>query len=525
MITGEHGLVTSRRSMGVENAAERSFAANTVEDSMLRTASSVPPVSFGSKTRLAAQTGKPISIPVTCGLLVPFDAIAIVACSALAFAVWLADTPYARWQTYSVVTLFGALVAVNVFRIAGLYQFSVLTRPRLSWKRAIVAWTAVAVILLAVSFFTKTSGGYSRGWSALWFASVAAIVLVSRIAFYRKTRKWIDEGRLYRNVAIVGAGQTGQRLVRQLRDNPEAGVRVVGLFDDRLQRTPSPRADYSVQGNLETLIEYIRNWPVDTVIVAVPWSAEWRIAKIVAKLRVVPVDIRLCPGPAAFHLKAPGFCHFGQIPMLKLLDRPLSDWRSAIKELEDRALAALILAMIAPLMLAIAAAIKIDSPGPVFFRQKRYGFNDQLIEVLKFRSMYVDYEDANADQLTRRNDPRITPLGAILRKWSFDELPQFINVLRGEMSIVGPRPHAIAAKAAGIRYGDAVPDYGARHRMKPGITGWAQINGWRGDTETLEQIEKRVEHDLYYIEHWSLWFDLKIILLTVVRGFAGQNAY
>jgi len=137
----------------------------------------------------------------------------------------------------------------------------------------------------------------------------------------------------------------------------------------------------------------------------------------------------------------------------------------------------------------------------------------------------VDYEDAEADQLTRRNDPRITPLGAILRKWSLDEFPQFINVLRGEMSIVGPRPHAIAAKAAGIRYGDAVPNYGARHRMKPGITGWAQINGWRGETETLEQIEKRVEHDLYYIEHWSLWFDLKIILLTIVRGFAGKNAY
>jgi exopolysaccharide biosynthesis polyprenyl glycosylphosphotransferase len=176
-------------------------------------------------------------------------------------------------------------------------------------------------------------------------------------------------------------------------------------------------------------------------------------------------------------------------------------------------------------MLAIALAIKLDSPGPVFFRQKRYGFNNQLIEVLKFRTMYHSARDEKAERLTSRNDPRVTRLGAFLRRTSLDELPQFLNVLRGDMSIVGPRPHALAAKAGGLLYQEAVREYAARHRVKPGITGWAQINGWRGETETLEQIKKRVEHDLAYIENWSLLLDLKIIFRTVFTGFTGQRAY
>jgi len=169
--------------------------------------------------------------------------------------------------------------------------------------------------------------------------------------------------------------------------------------------------------------------------------------------------------------------------------------------------------------------IKLDSPGPIFFKQKRYGFNNELIEVWKFRSMYHHATDKNAEQLTRKNDPRVTRLGAFLRRTSLDELPQFINVLRGEMSIVGPRPHALSAKAGRVLYQEAIKYYDARHRVKPGITGWAQVNGWRGETETIEQIQKRVEFDLYYIENWSVWFDLKIIVRTILGGFTGRHAY
>jgi exopolysaccharide biosynthesis polyprenyl glycosylphosphotransferase len=188
-------------------------------------------------------------------------------------------------------------------------------------------------------------------------------------------------------------------------------------------------------------------------------------------------------------------------------------------------LGAAILTLISPLMLAIAIMIKLDSPGPVLFRQKRYGFNNQLIEVFKFRSMFTHMTDHNAEQLTQRNDPRITRLGAFLRRTSLDELPQFLNVVRGEMSIVGPRPHALSAKAGALLYQDAVKYYDARHRVKPGITGWAQVNGWRGETDTVEQIRKRVEHDLYYIEHWSILLDLKIIIRTITGGFTGHHAF
>ncbi len=213
------------------------------------------------------------------------------------------------------------------------------------------------------------------------------------------------------------------------------------------------------------------------------------------------------------------------IPLLQALDSPLRDWRGIAKIVEDRVLAAIILLLISPILAAIAIAIKIDSPGPALFRQKRYGFNNELIEVFKFRSMHHHTRDLNGEQLTRRNDPRITRVGAFIRRTSLDELPQFLNVLRGEMSIVGPRPHAMAAKAGGVLYPDAVRFYHARHRMKPGITGWAQVNGWRGETETVDQITKRVEHDLYYVDHWSVVFDLWIIIRTILGGFTGRHAF
>jgi exopolysaccharide biosynthesis polyprenyl glycosylphosphotransferase len=195
------------------------------------------------------------------------------------------------------------------------------------------------------------------------------------------------------------------------------------------------------------------------------------------------------------------------------------------KGIEDRVIAALILVLISPLLAIIAVAIKLDSPGPVFFKQRRYGLNNEPINIFKFRSLRADAKDTFAGKLVTRNDPRVTRLGAFLRRTSLDELPQFLNVLRGEMSIVGPRPHAAAAKAGGLLYDEAVEYYHARHRVKPGITGWAQINGWRGETETVDQIQGRVDHDLYYIANWSVGFDLKIIAQTILRGFTGRQAY
>jgi Undecaprenyl-phosphate glucose phosphotransferase len=282
---------------------------------------------------------------------------------------------------------------------------------------------------------------------------------------------------------------------------------------------------HTLQGTVDDLINDVRRRRIDVVIVALPLAAARRLSEVMSKLRLVPVDVRLAVDKFGFQLKDSSVSHLGGLTFLDAIDKPLRDWRWIVKDVEDWVLSALILILAAPVMMIIALLIRLDSPGSVLFRQKRYGFNNQLIEVFKFRTMYQHASDPNGEQLTRHEDPRITRIGALLRRTSIDELPQFINVLRGEMSIVGPRPHATAAKAGGLLYREAVKAYDARHRVKPGITGWAQVNGWRGETETVEQITKRVEHDLYYIEHWSLLLDLRIIARTIPVALSSRHAF
>jgi exopolysaccharide biosynthesis polyprenyl glycosylphosphotransferase len=213
------------------------------------------------------------------------------------------------------------------------------------------------------------------------------------------------------------------------------------------------------------------------------------------------------------------------VPMLRILDKPVSGWAALTKYCMDYTLGSLFLVLSLPIILTAAICIKLESRGPIFFRQQRYGFNSQLIDIFKFRTMYVDQTDAAADKLATRDDPRITKVGAFLRRFSLDELPQLFNVLRGEMSVVGPRPHALRAKAGGKLYKDVIDEYAVRYKVKPGITGWAQVNGWRGNTETERDLIGRIEHDLHYIEHWSIPLDLSIIMRTVTAVIGGKNSY
>ena len=213
------------------------------------------------------------------------------------------------------------------------------------------------------------------------------------------------------------------------------------------------------------------------------------------------------------------------MPVLDVFDRPIADWDVVVKALFDRCVGLMMLLALAPLMLGVALAVRLTSRGPVLFRQKRHGFNNELIEVYKFRSMYVEQCDAGAARMVTRGDPRVTPVGRFIRKTSLDELPQLFNVLRGDLSLVGPRPHALQAKAANTLYDQVVDGYFARHKVKPGITGWAQVNGWRGETDTSEKLQRRVEHDLYYIENWSVLLDLQILLTTPFALLKTQNAY
>lgn len=442
------------------------------------------------------------------------DTVTIACAGYLAYLIWLSGDPYADWSSYAIVTVLGTVLALNAFGWLRLYDFKVLARPEATLGRLLAASALVAGVLLALSYFTKTSEQYSRVWAGLWFLIAAAGPLASRLAVLSMIRRGRLDDVLCRRIAIVGEAEHARRLVRQLALVGDPLTRVVRVFSSRTGEV-----------DLTTLEGCIRRNEIDTVVVAIPWVEEDRALRTLGRLYQYPVDVLLCPRGIGLSLTRPRVSYLADVPMLALADRPLAGWRYVVKAVEDRVLASMILLLIAPLLLFIAMLIKLDSRGPVLFRQKRYGFNNQLIEVWKFRTMYHDQTDHDADQLTRRGDPRITRVGRFLRASSLDELPQFFNVLRGDMSIVGPRPHAVSAKAGGLLYQEAVRQYAARHRVKPGITGWAQINGWRGETETVKQIRRRVHHDIAYIEDWSLWLDIKIIVLTVFVGFTGKNAY
>jgi exopolysaccharide biosynthesis polyprenyl glycosylphosphotransferase len=264
---------------------------------------------------------------------------------------------------------------------------------------------------------------------------------------------------------------------------------------------------------------------IDEVILALPLRAEARIGELVAKLRSLPVDLRLSLDPIAGEFPMHGITEVASIQMIEILDRPLKNWSAVVKWFEDKVLGTLCAILLAPLMAAIALAIRLDSGGPVFFVQERFGFNNNVIRVVKFRTMRVAEADPTGAARTTPDDPRVTRVGRVLRRFSLDELPQLFNVLTGDMSLVGPRPHVMAMKAGERLYHEAVGDYFLRHRVLPGMTGWAQVHGLRGEIETPENARARVAYDLWYIDHWSLWLDVKVLFLTLRVIFSGQNAY
>ncbi len=305
------------------------------------------------------------------------------------------------------------------------------------------------------------------------------------------------------------------------------GAERAHFFDDRGDdRSPASCDGVPKLGTVDDLVEFARHTSVDLVIFALPISAESRILQMLKKLWVLPVDIRLSAHTNKLRFRPRSYSYIGAVPVLAIFDKPIADWDVVMKWLFDKIVGSLALICLAPIMLIVAVAIKLESRGPVLFKQKRYGFNNELIEIYKFRSMYADQTDAKADRLVTKDDPRVTRVGRFIRKTSLDELPQLFNVVFfGNLSLVGPRPHAVHAKAANRLYDDAVDGYFARHRVKPGITGWAQIHGWRGETDNQEKIQRRVEHDLYYIENWSILLDLYILTQTPFALLRSEHAY
>jgi Undecaprenyl-phosphate glucose phosphotransferase len=385
------------------------------------------------------------------------------------------------------------------------------------------------VLLTTFAFFQLT--GYRESFSVTWFGSYYGFGLLALVALRYGLSvlvcRWTRQGRFERRTVIVGGGDPGAALIEQLRDHQGTDICIIGVFDDRGdERSSTICGGVPKLGKVDDLLSFARHTRVDLVIVALPVTAEERILQMVKKLWVLPIDIRLAVHRSKIQLRPRSYSYIGSVPLLDLADRPIANWGVLQKWLFDKIIGTLALVGAAPIMLLIALAIKLDSRGPILFKQRRYGFNNEIVEVYKFRSMYVEHTDTMARNIVTRNDPRVTRLGRFLRKTSLDELPQLFNVVFiGNMSLVGPRPHPLYLKTEGVLFNEAIDGYFARHRVKPGITGWAQINGWRGGVDTQEKIQRRVEHDLYYIDNWSIMFDIWILARTPFALLRSAEAY
>jgi len=383
-----------------------------------------------------------------------------------------------------------------------------------------VCWSVIFTGVLFYGTMVQLIGELSRMWLGLWFGLSLAAAAATR-TILRVCAAWVRaRGMDLRTAVIVGGNPDAQRIVEAMRRNPWMGIKVVGWFATSADRCALQ--GIRPMGRVDRLAEFVESRHIDQVWIALPMREQGQIAYVLRQLDYSTADIKLLPDLFGLQLLNHSVEQIGGLPVLNLRSSPLDGPAHLVKALMDKVLASLILLMISPLMVAIAIGVKLSSPGPVFFRQLRHGLGGKPIEVWKFRSMQVHREEEGKVTQARKGDSRVTPFGAFLRRTSLDELPQFINVLQGSMSIVGPRPHAIAHNE---QYKTLVDRYMQRHRVKPGITGWAQVNGLRGETDTVEKMARRVEYDLYYMQNWSPWFDLRIILLTVFKGFINKNAY
>jgi polysaccharide biosynthesis protein PslA len=418
--------------------------------------------------------------------------------------------------SYVRAALLVSLFYAGLAEAIGAYDVDVRFSMRNGLGRVLTALFGTAMFAMTVAFFLKASEDFSRLWAITWFLGSATSIGLARLAVTGWLQSKKRQGLFNQSVAIFGAGEQGERLARYIKGNDRLTIDLIGFFDDRADdRVLSRPGVLPLRGSLDNLVAEIRANRVDQVIIALPWSAEVRLQDIVSALAVTPVRIRLAPDLASFAFAQRPLVLLGDLPVMTLFERPISGLDRIIKRFEDIALLLILLPLALPILLIAAAAIRLDSAGPIFFRQEREGFNNKSFRIFKFRSMRTEQLEYTDITQASRNDPRITRVGAFLRKTSIDELPQLLNVLSGDMSLVGPRPHAASTRAGNRVFGEIVTTYAGRHNVKPGITGWAQVNGWRGETDTEEKLIKRLEHDLHYIENWSVGFDFYILIRTV----------
>ena len=422
----------------------------------------------------------------------------------------------ALFSRYQVAILLSVLLIIPIFSRVGVYQS---LRGRSLWaclKPLYLGLSILMIILASIAFITKTGDHYSRAWFLIWHGLALLLFTASRIALYWLLHLMRQRGWNHKRIVIIGSGELVRELVQRVQNALWSGFDVAAIFDETA--APVTIGDLTVQQMPADLHEYISREKIDEVWLALTLWEQAAVQKLMSSLHHDIVTIRYFPNILGVDLLNHSVAEVLGLPVINVISSPITEINWLGKLVEDYFLSILIVVGISPLLLVIAILVKLSSSGPIFYRQKRVGWNGKEFAMLKFRSMPVNAEAATGAVWAKAEDQRATKIGAFLRKTSLDELPQFFNVLRGEMSIVGPRPER-PEFVSKFKY--EVSDYMKKHLVKAGITGWAQVNGWRGNTS----LEKRIEYDLYYINHWSLWFDLKIIWLTVFKGFVNKNAY
>ncbi|HTI31689.1 MAG TPA: undecaprenyl-phosphate glucose phosphotransferase [Sphingomonas sp.] len=465
----------------------------------------------------------PVLLELSSLLLVVIEVAVLLGAAAFSWWLILDDLNAERTRSY-VGTIFLALTFFATFaELTGAYDLDARFSMRVAWSRLLMAWFVTIGFVIGAAFFLKLSATFSRAWLVAWFVTGLGGLVIARGVATIMLRSARSRGVFNQRVAIFGGSEQGWRIARHILGSSRVTIDLVGIYDDRsASRLPPPQGDVPLCGGVNQLVEDIRKGEIEQVIIALPWQEERRIQEIVTTLSLTPVRIRLAPDLVAYMFSQRAMVLLDSVPLMTLFERPISGTDQILKRVEDIVIGTIALILAAPIMLVTAIAIKLDSPGPILFKQPREGFNNKRFLIWKFRSMRTDKLEYDGINQATKHDPRVTRVGRFIRATSIDELPQFFNVLKGDMSVVGPRPHAATTKAGGREFKDVVSTYAARHRVKPGITGWAQVSGWRGETDTEDKLVRRLEHDLHYIENWSVPFDLYIIAKTAFAAVSSK---
>ncbi|CAN5427940.1 undecaprenyl-phosphate glucose phosphotransferase [soil metagenome] len=448
------------------------------------------------------------------------DPLLVVVCGFVVFAMQFGNVDLPQNYQVALIGVFSLCVAV--FSFFDIYRFQRGASLWIETRNLASAWVTVIAILAVALFVIKAGAEFSRLWIGTWAIAGFVALVIFRIAIRVALRLIRRKGFNLRFVAIAGAGELGLDVARRLAASPWTGLKVVGLYDDDPRLQQQKLEGVQVRGGLHRLPHEVAKLGIDQVWIALPLQHGKKVTALMNHLSRLPVQVTFVPDIYGFQLLNHAIGEVAGFPVIHLMQSPMSGAKGFLKALEDKLLAALLLLAASPIMLLIVLGVKMSSPGPIFFRQLRGGLQGERIWVWKFRSMRHQAEPNGQVSQAVPGDARVTPFGAFLRRTSLDELPQFFNVLMGDMSIVGPRPHAVEHDKF---YRQKIDAYMLRHHVKPGITGWAQVNGWRGETGEILKMEMRIKHDLYYINNWSLWFDLRIIFMTIFMMLAGRNAH